>query len=173
MALVKLNNQSISEVTGLPAGVGGKVLQVVQAVKTDKASITATTYSSLGLSVNITPSLSSSKILDLVNAKIGWTTGQLRYTALFRDSTQLLMPTSYGTRQQASLTWTDTRNSQGIYSATDMFLDSPATTSSTAYSLYAKVYSSGTVYINRSSDDGDGGNDARTASSIIAIEIGV
>ena len=29
MALTKLNNQSISEVTGLPAGVGGKVLQIV------------------------------------------------------------------------------------------------------------------------------------------------
>jgi hypothetical protein len=156
----------------LASGVGGKVLQVVQSTKTDTASVTSTSYSSLGLSVSITPSSTSSKILVLVNAKIGWVTGQLRYTALFRDSTQLLTPTSASSRQQASLTWTDASNSQGIFPAPDMYLDSPATTSSTTYALYAKVYSSGTIYINRSSNDGDSGNDARTASSIIAMEIG-
>jgi hypothetical protein len=156
----------------LASGVGGKVLQVVQGTKTDTTSVTATTYTSLGLSVSITPSSSSSNILVLVNAKVGWVTGQLRYTALFRNATQILMPTSYSSRQQASLVWTDTSNSQGIYPAIDMFLDSPATTSATTYGLYAKVYSSGTIYINRSSSDGDGGNDARTASSIIAMEIG-
>jgi hypothetical protein len=150
----------------------GKVLQVVQSTKTDTASVTSTSYTSLGLSVTITPSSASNNILIFVNAKIGWVTGQLRYTALFRNSTQLLMPTSYSSRVQAGLTWTDTSNSQGIYPAPDMYLDSPATTSSTTYTLNAKVYSSGTIYINRSSNDGDGGNDARTASSIIAMEIG-
>ena len=150
----------------------GAVLQVVQGTKTDTASVTATTYTSLGLSVSITPSSASNKILILVNAKIGWVTGQLRYTALFRDSTQLLTPTSAGSRQQASLIWTDASNSQLISPAPDMYLDSPSTTSSTTYALYAKVYSSGTIYINRSSNDADAGNDGRTASSIIAMEIG-
>ena len=157
----------------LASGVGGKVLQVVQGTKTDTASVTATSYTSLGLSVSITPTSASNKILILVNAKIGWVTGQIRYTALFRDSTQLLTPTSASSRQEASLVWTDTPNGgQGIFAAPDMFLDSPSTTSSTTYALYAKVYSSGTIYINRSSNDGDAGNVGRTASSIIAMEIG-
>ncbi len=177
MPLTRIKSLGITDGTitaaDFAAGVGGKVLQVVQGTKTDTASVTATTYTSLGLSVSITPSSTSSKILVLVNAKIGWVTGQIRYTALFRDSTQLLTPTSAGSRQQASLVWTDTPNGgQGIFAAPDMFLDSPSTTSSTTYALYAKVYSSGTIYINRSSNDADAGNDGRTASSIIAMEIG-
>ena len=31
MALTKINNNTLSAITGLPAGVGGKVLQVVTA----------------------------------------------------------------------------------------------------------------------------------------------
>jgi hypothetical protein len=64
MALITLGANAI---TALPSGIGGKVLQVVQAVKTD--TFTATSFSSwnfvdvTGLSVSITPSSASNKIL--------------------------------------------------------------------------------------------------------------
>jgi len=61
MALIKLNNQSLSAVTsaGLPTG---SVLQVKQALKTDTQSITETwVFTKIsGLTVNITPILSNS-----------------------------------------------------------------------------------------------------------------
>ena len=43
----------------LAAGVGGKILQVKQAVKTDAFTSSASTADITGLSVNITPSSSS------------------------------------------------------------------------------------------------------------------
>ena len=53
------------------------------------------------------------------------------------------------------------------------FVDSPSTTSATTYSVSVGGNGSTTIYINRVSRDNDGTNeDARTASSIILMEIG-
>ena len=64
MAIIKPNNNTLSSITALPAGVGGKVLQVVQTEKTDTFS--STTFNSwtdiTGMSVSITPSSTSNKI---------------------------------------------------------------------------------------------------------------
>jgi len=62
MAIITLNNNSLSSVTALPAGVGGKVLQVVQATTGTQVEGTFASEQDLGLSVNITPSSSSNKI---------------------------------------------------------------------------------------------------------------
>ena len=59
MAITKLVSDSLG------AGVGGKVLQVVQAKKTTQTSIIGD--GAVGLSQSITPSSSSSKILVMVN----------------------------------------------------------------------------------------------------------
>ena len=66
MALTKLNNQSLSAVTsaGLPTGT---VLQVLSTVKTDTFDTNSTMEDVTGLSVTITPSSSSNKILILVD----------------------------------------------------------------------------------------------------------
>ena len=63
MAIITLNNNSLSSVTSLPAGVGGKVLQVVSTAKTNGFSTTSSSLTDItGLSVAITPSNSSNKI---------------------------------------------------------------------------------------------------------------
>ena len=69
MALTKINNNTLSAITGLPAGVGGKVLNVVTVAKTDTfASSTAGSFTDItGMSATITPSSTSSKILVLLN----------------------------------------------------------------------------------------------------------
>ena len=54
---------------------GGKILQVVQSSKTDTASMTGLTFADLGLSVTITPSSSTSKILIACYASIGASSG--------------------------------------------------------------------------------------------------
>lgn len=55
----------IIQAADLASGVGGKILQVVQTMKTDTfSSTTATTWTDItGVSVNITPSSASNKIL--------------------------------------------------------------------------------------------------------------
>tara|TARA_R110001592_G_scaffold132850_1_gene347737 strand:- start:373 stop:906 length:534 start_codon:yes stop_codon:yes gene_type:complete len=64
MSLIKLNNNSISAVTALPSGVGGKILQVVQSVSASETSTSSNdTVTATNLTASITPSSSSSKIL--------------------------------------------------------------------------------------------------------------
>tara|TARA_B110000503_G_C6842501_1_gene287428 strand:- start:61 stop:564 length:504 start_codon:yes stop_codon:yes gene_type:complete len=165
MALSKILSESLA------TGVGGKVLQVVSSFKSDTASTSSTTFTSLGLSVSITPSSASNKILILTDAKIGHSTGQIRYVALFKDGAIISTGDTAGTRIKTGITLTDGDGGQKIEPYVATFLDSPATTSSITYAVYGRVYTSGTVYINRSDSDGDGGNDARAGSSIIAMEI--
>ena len=72
MAIITLNNNSLSSVTSLPAGVGGKVLQVVQTFKSDSFSSTSDGFFDItGLSVAITPSSASNKILVISDVAIG------------------------------------------------------------------------------------------------------
>ncbi|TWW08643.1 hypothetical protein E3A20_22330, partial [Planctomyces bekefii] len=58
-----------AEATGLkwaaPAGGGGKVLQVIQDLQTGLVQTTSTSFQSTGLSVSITPSSATSKVLVL------------------------------------------------------------------------------------------------------------
>jgi len=69
MAIIKPNNNTISAITALPAGVGGKVLQVVQGSSssdfTQSSPSNSVCYypSSNKLSASITPSSTSSKII--------------------------------------------------------------------------------------------------------------
>ena len=72
MALTRLSNQSLTSISSLPAAIStGKVLQVLSTTKTDSfasSSISANTGVDItGLSVDITPSATSSKILIIFN----------------------------------------------------------------------------------------------------------
>ena len=67
MSITKLNNRSLTAVTALPSGVGGKVLQVVTGTYATSATTSSGTFSSTGLSASITPSSVSSKILILID----------------------------------------------------------------------------------------------------------
>jgi len=65
MALIKLNNNSLSAVTALPAGVGGKVLQIVTNTWNSGTTISSSSPQSVDLTdsvTSITPSSTSSKI---------------------------------------------------------------------------------------------------------------
>src|SRR5210317_1257084 len=73
-----INNTSISNVTALPAGIGGKVLQVVSTSTTSSVVTTSTSYVDINLSLNITPSATSSKIFVIYtgNNETNGSTGQ-------------------------------------------------------------------------------------------------
>jgi hypothetical protein len=160
MPLIKLN--ATQALTGtLPAVSGanltnidaGKVLQVVSATDSANYSITSTSFvnSSNGLTLNITPSATSSKVFVQVSvANMFGASGQNLFLTIYRDSTNLGgtngMAINGGFNESVPVSMS--------------ILDSPSTTSSTTYQVYARV-TGGT------SDYGNG----NAVSTITAFEI--
>tara|TARA_R100000231_G_scaffold7913_1_gene10846 strand:+ start:5353 stop:5877 length:525 start_codon:yes stop_codon:yes gene_type:complete len=146
----QLKVDSIVPRGGLSSGFSGGIIQAKQDIKTDTSSISvsAGSQTSALVSVAITPTSSSSKIL-----LIGDLSGQLNDTGLFlkffRGSTQIGMGDARGNRQRVS-THLLTDQSFLMSSCSCTFLDSPSTTSSITYSLRAghTAPSTQTIYIN-------------------------
>ena len=153
----------------------GAILQVVQSTKTDTGSMTGLTFADLGLSVTITPSSSSSKILILCFASIAASVGFDCSVRLLRGSTAISVGDAAGNRTQSTSTFTGnwTTVQYARQNVAINYLDSPATTSATTYKIQGRSYdSSVVVYINRGHQDQDlAAYEARAASSIIAMEV--
>ena len=148
----------------------GSVLQVVSTAKTDSFSTTSTSYVTF-MTVSITPTSASSKILVTFGTN-GGTAGDVAhgYLAMFRGATQIFQADTAGSRRSATST-INTATQQQLYCG-GTFLDSPATTSSTTYTLQVLSSNGTAVYLNRSARDNDSlANDGRTASSITVMEI--
>jgi hypothetical protein len=160
-----------STATGLkwatPAG--GKVLQVVQATYSTATTIASQTYTDTGLSVSITPSSASSKVLLLVSQMIYWyreadeAGSAIR---LMRDSTAIL--DNFGVRGNFFHRFLTNGTEELVEHATQgslVYLDSPATTSAITYKTQGRAKNTanvGTLICQESS----------TTSVIIAMEIG-
>jgi len=150
------------ETTGLkwvaPAG-GGKVLQVVAVDYSTQTTITSGTYTDTGLSVTITPTLASSKVLILVSQTlfVDQNANQAAgISQLVRGATSLIDDQTTG----INATGATATGLHGMVVFTH--LDSPATTSATTYKTQGKK---------------DGNTQLRyqiggCTSSIVAIEIG-
>lgn len=149
----------------------GTVLQVQSTTKTDTFSMTSTTYADVtGLSVNITPKSTSSKIfVTAVVSGSGTTSTTNFFGRLMRDSTAISIADAAGSRTQTTI---GARDQDNVSTMPIMFLDSPATTSATTYKIQIRSQTSGqAVYINRGVVDADNANTARTVSSITVMEI--
>jgi hypothetical protein len=134
-----------AETTGLkwaaPAG-GGKVLQVVQGTYSTATSITSTSMTDTGLSLAITPSSASSKVLvfatiptmitrDTSNAGAG--------AQIVRTSTAVHTVSGTDKNSFSFLQFGSGALARLISNATLMYLDSPATTSSTTYKIQMQI----------------------------------
>jgi hypothetical protein len=155
----------------------GSVLQVLQATKTDTFSVTGSDFVDVtGLSVSITPSSSSNKILILTHLHIDATVGGFTNPwRIMRGSTAIAIGDAAGSRRQVTGTGTSVYSLgplTGVHQAA-MWLDSPSTTSATTYKIQVATYtnSSGTTFVNRGGSDDDNINHGRAASSIIVMEI--
>jgi len=150
----------------------GSVLQVVSTTKIDTFSTTSSSYVDVtGLSVSITPTSATSKILitGLVNFAASSDTGFFR---LVRDSTAICVGTAAGNRLAATAQMRSNADSADADSASVNFLDSPNTTSSVTYKIQAASTPGGyTTRFNSSADDADQTNRGRTASTITVMEI--
>ena len=172
MSIIKPNNNTISAITALPAGVGGKVLQVVSTLKSSASTILTDSDNGTnipGLSATITPSSTSSKILitaSVTYSMAGDTYGTLGTVFITRGSTRI----GVGGNNQASQTTVGQNESsvQAIVTVPITFLDSPSTTSATTYNIQIMNNLGGdqTMYVNARKNAG-----AKGSSTITVMEI--
>jgi hypothetical protein len=149
----------------------GKVLQVVQATKTDTASTTSTTFVTTGLEATITPSSASNKILILGAVGVGADLDGSAGVAILRDSTLIHIGDTRGSRSRV-LGAQYQYASYGAELYPMSYLDSPSTTSAITYKAAYKVRTGYTAGINYNpSRDIDNDVYYTTASSIILLEI--
>ena len=148
----------------LASGVGGKILQILNGSTSTESSTSSTSFSDNGLSLAITPSATSSKILVMVN--VGVQSSANTYNAgvsikLLRDSTTIHTPylnsEVYGFFYASS----STANMLDRYPLT--VLDSPNTTSSITYKTQHAALS--TSHTTKSQPSGSGG----TSTSYITL----
>ena len=158
----------------------GKILQVVQTVKTDtfSQSINDSTYSNdTGLNVTITPSSNSNKVrltgsvvvaMDADNDGIG--------IVLFKGGSvvsQALGDSSGNRTPCMSMSFVESYGGECRCLPFD-FLDSPATTSATTYGirlLFFSGSSSTTIYMNRSQSSDNNIYRPLSISTITATEV--
>ena len=157
----------------------GAVLQVVSATKTD--TFTSSSYNTwvdvTGLSVSITPTSSSNKILVFASVVYSGTSASTGLALrCVRGSTPIGNGDAAGNRTLVFIGTEEigTAGIYGMFGASFNNLDSPATTSSTTYKIQINHCDNyGTSVINRSGYDGDSIAFSRGSSSITVMEIAV
>jgi hypothetical protein len=129
----------------------GNVIQVVTNTTNAQVSTSSTSFVSATLAVSITPASSSNKVFVIVaSTSQGSTTNSMYYT-IYRGATNL----------GGTLGMTAFSNAGGNqYPLAMSYLDSPATTSSTTYTVYFRT-SSGSVFFG----------ETNMVASITAMEI--
>jgi hypothetical protein len=152
------------------------VLQVVQTFKTDTATISVTTSANqdiTGMSVTITPSSASNKILIFAQVSLSQVTADISGIALVRGSTEIGVGDANGNRNRNTSGSFTGGNTNELVTVPIVFLDSPATTSSTTYKLQITKATGATrtYYLNRNARYDNFGYDGTYMSSIIAMEI--
>ncbi len=197
MAITRIGpNQSInlaSNITGtLPVANGGtaitsgfingtatpgKVLQVQSTSMTDSTSTSSGSFVDIsGLSVNITPSATSSKILIICQIQSSNNTlDRVMGFQLVRGSTAIAIGDSDGGNRveatmSGSMVGSDSTNEQKNFSFNH--LDSPNSSSQQTYKMQGKAQGTGDVLmINKSGSDSNHDYQFRTISTITAMEI--
>ena len=145
----------------------GNIIQVVQTTKTDTFTTTSTSFTDItGMSVSITPSSTSNKILISVDINYGGGNFNF-YCNLLRGSTILNAPSSGNNPCTVSLCGI-TNTTYQILNSSIFFLDSPSTTSSTTYKLQIDCQGD-EFFLNRSKRNGSA--DSVCSSTISAMEV--
>ena len=147
-----------------------RILQVVSTTKTDTFSTSNLTFTNVtGLSVTITPSATSSKVLLLVSVGLGDQAG-VGWRLTGGNSANYVGDTAGSRVRGIGGQYDAVQN--GPVNFSGVYLDSPATTSATTYQVQIISLNTGnTAYVNRSHTDSDSAIYVRGASTITALEI--
>ena len=167
---------SIVPAGGLPSGASGGIIQVVSTTKTDtfSATLIESNFSSAAISLSITPSSNSSKILLMATLTMGLSNDNEVEFAFFKGGTIIsgAIGDTAGNRTRAHAAGrVNATSSPGFVAG--HYLDSPSTTSATTYSVRLSHQNNGsaTVYLNRSHTDTNADQDSRLASTLTLMEV--
>jgi hypothetical protein len=152
----------------------GNVIQVVSTTKTNKFTTTSTSAVDItGLSVTITPTSASSKILIVTNINYGGDTNLYGAFFVLRNSTNVVVGT-YPTGNQTAATF-GVGQPYDIYKlmcASNTYLDSPNLTSAITYKVQASTYDVATTFtINAPFSTNNGSYIIGGTSTITVMEI--
>ena len=158
-AIVGADINSTFDLTGktvtLPAGTGGKVLQVVQATYDVNTTTSSSSYVTSGLAVSITPSSASNKILIFASGTAQCPNQNTHMNiTLYRGATNLSSDGAF------NHIYSSAGSNRSVFKIS--YLDSPNTTSSTTYTVYFNANAGGDTMTIHNND---------SMSVIIAMEI--
>ena len=185
MSTLKVNNidtqtgTTISVASGKVLTAPGHVLQVKSAALTDVQAISSadTRTDITNLSLSITPSSTSSKILVNTHISYGGTANNLYASGnLLRDSTAIGVNTT-ATGSQLNISFGlnlvgQANETYKLRNSSMTFLDSPSTTSALTYKVQGRLDANGTLYINRPGVDANADYGSRGISTLTVMEIG-
>jgi hypothetical protein len=144
------------------------VVQTAGVVQVKSTTVTAATFSTTsatfvdmtGMSVSITPTSASNKVLVMATVSMGCSVSTENMNIQFARA-----GTAIGTVNTTSSATSGTNDR--MYTVPLIYLDSPATTSATAYTVQTfKGVGVNTIYLNR-----DGGNTYKGISTITVMEV--
>jgi hypothetical protein len=155
----------------------GSILQVKQTVKTDTFSTASgSSFTDVtGLSVDITPTSSSSKILVLTAVNFSHSGGNRTAARVVRreSSTDNVISQGDAAGSRTRTMWLD-RHSELNGSSNQVniqILDSPSTTNALTYKFQVGRIDAGTLQINFGYSDSDASSHARGISTITVMEV--
>jgi len=150
----------------LPAGT---VLQVAQQVYTTYTSTSSNSMVDSGLTVNITPSNSSNKVLVTVSMTIASSSAGYDIAAnIVRNGTTVGIGTASSNTNSTAATVISTPNHPNSLSF--CYLDSPSTTSAVTYKIQWRIQSGATAYMNATTYV-SGGSDTYQSGYISTITV--
>ena len=149
----------------------GKVLQVVSLTSELTFSTTSPTAQNTGISLAITPTSSTSKVLVIVSASVGAQGIANPACGIRRDTTIIGAGTAVGSRRSVSSA-NGTGEASTVETSPITHLDSPATTAATTYHITINARSGFTANINRSNTNVNNTYTVNPVSSITLMEIG-
>jgi hypothetical protein len=153
----------------------GTVIQTKTTVMTAQRTVTGSSYSNItGLSLSITPTSTSSKIVITACVPSGVTSGGERYYFTIRKgTTNLVVPDGTLGNRVAGLVGDIVTNADINNMSVHhlMIVDEPSTTSSVTYNIAGSVTGSATLHINQTGNDADSAYRARGVSTMTLMEI--
>ena len=161
----------------LASGVGGKILQVVHVTKTDAFSTTSNTYTDItGIAASITPTSANSEIIVRFDLQIGGTNNVYAHAKCQRliaggSYADLQIGDAVGSHERANMNM-DTEVSYGYVKGSNNCFSLKDTTHNTTSQITYKLVchcTSGTIYVNRYSQDST--NSTAGTSSVMLIEV--
>jgi hypothetical protein len=165
--------------------VSSKIVQVVNAIKTDTQKSNSASYVDItGLSASITPTSASNKVLVFCNLSLTAQHGNGGGAHILRGATAIGIADSSGSARRSSFSgsgYTGDGSGDGImqFAVSTSYLDSPATTSATTYKVQVVGYDGNYWGVNvqvtgDGTEQSNGNTDSiRMVSTITLMEVQV